>query len=104
MNTTTRNTLKTLVAAASLITAFATGAQAAEASQVHVSYADLNLHTAAGAAALNRRIKRAAEQVCGFSGDRDLARQAQFKACTARAIADAVASLKNANVQLASTK
>jgi len=104
MNNNTQTILKTFVAAATLIGAFATGARAADAPQVHVSYADLNLSTTAGAARLTSRISAAAEQVCGFAPDRDLARKAQFDSCKARAIADAVAVVKNSSVPLASLK
>ena len=104
MNTNTHTALKTLFAAATLTAAFATGVRAAEVAEVRVTYADLNVHTAAGAAVLNRRIKAAAEHVCGFAGSRDLARQAKFDACTARAIADATASVKAATAQMASLK
>lgn len=98
------NPLKILVAGATLSAALAGGSYAADAPQVHVNYADINLRTPAGAAVLNRRIAHAAEQVCGFSGDRDLARRAQFNACKTRAVADAVAAVAIANVQLASLK
>ncbi len=37
-----------------------------------VSFADLNLNSAAGQAALKRRIRGAAERVCNFTGDRSL--------------------------------
>jgi len=104
MNNNNPIVLKTFFAAATLIAAFATGAQAADVAQVHVSYADLNLHTPAGVARLNRRISAAAAQVCGFSPDRDPARQAQFDACKTRAIADAVAAVENSTAQLASLK
>lgn len=104
MNTDTHNTLKTFVAAATLVVAFATGVQAADVTQVHVSYADLNLHTSAGAAVLNHRITVAAEQVCGPSADRELSRRARFDACKTRAIADALAAVKSSEVRLASLK
>jgi len=103
MNTIARNTLNTLIAATTLIAAFATAAHAA-VPQVHVSYADLNVHSPAGAAVLNHRIAAAAEQVCGDSGDRDPSRRARVDACKIQAVADALATVKAANVQLASLK
>jgi UrcA family protein len=98
------STLKTLIAAATLIAAFATGAQAAVAPQMHVRYADLNVHSAADVAVLNRRINAAADPVCGGAADGDLARRARVDACKAHAIAEALATVKAADVQLASRK
>jgi UrcA family protein len=51
-----------------------------------VHYADLNLNTQAGAAVLYKRIRNAAEQVCGDVGSRDLTQAAAAKACVDRAI------------------
>jgi UrcA family protein len=82
-----------IAAAALLFAVLAAGAQAADVPQVHVKYADLNLNTAAGATVLYRRIRGAADQVCGVSSDRDLARVTQAKACAAHAVADAVAAV-----------
>jgi UrcA family protein len=86
----TKNPIR-IAATAVLFAAFAAGAQGADFPQVHVKYADLNLSTAAGATVLYQRIRGAADQVCGVSSNRDLARLEQVKACTAHAVADAVA-------------
>jgi UrcA family protein len=104
MKTTIENVRNTLLAAAALGAALATGARAADVAQVHVSYADLNVHSPAGAAALDRRIHAAAERVCGVFADRDLARRAQFNACVTGATAAALAAVAAANPQLASAK
>jgi UrcA family protein len=82
-----------IATAALLFAALAAGAQAADVPQVHVKYADLNLNTAAGANVLYRRIRGAADQVCGVSSTRELARLEQAKTCAAHAVADAVAAV-----------
>jgi len=58
--------------------------------QRRVSYAGLNLDSAAGARMLLRRLEAAAEQVCERPDQRDLAQQQRFHACYAQALADAV--------------
>jgi UrcA family protein len=56
-----------------------------------VKFADLNLDTMAGAAALYRRIESAAERVCGGPIDtRDLAILGRFSSCKEQAIGRAV--------------
>jgi UrcA family protein len=81
------------LAAVTLVVAFAGGAYAQQAPQLHVKYGDLNISTTAGANVLYRRIRAAAVQVCGVPDHRELARSAQAEACTARAVADAVAKV-----------
>lgn len=51
-----------------------------------VRYADLNLNTPAGAAVLYKRIRDAAEQVCGDVHAPRLEEAAAAKACVARAV------------------
>lgn len=59
-----------------------------------VRFADLDLSHEAGVKALYRRIRSAADSVCAPLGDaRLLARQAQWRTCRDRAIADAVARI-----------
>jgi len=69
-------------------------ANADEARQLKVSYADLNLNSQTGAAVLFQRIRRAADQVCEVPGTRDLTVLAQAKACKDHAIAAAVQAVK----------
>jgi UrcA family protein len=90
----------TLAAVAAVcLTAVAAGAHAdqavtaAPARTVH--YADLNLNTQAGAAVLYKRIRNAAEQVCGDVGSRELAQAAAAKACVNRAIVASVHTVNN---------
>jgi UrcA family protein len=58
--------------------------------QQRVSYAGLDLNTAAGARILLRRLGAAAEQVCARPDQRDLAQLPRFRECYAHAVADGV--------------
>jgi len=93
MKTNTNNSFRKVIVAAALVAGIVTAAQGAEFPQVHVKYADLNLNSEAGAAVLYQRIRSAAAQVCGTFGVRDLSAQAAAKACQARAIGEAVATV-----------
>jgi len=96
MNTQThiaKNPMRIGVAVVALLAAFTGGAYAQEAPQLHVKYADLNVNTTAGANVLYRRIRAAAQQVCGEPDRRDLAGAAQADACIARALAETVAKV-----------
>lgn len=69
------------------------------AANVVVRYGDLRLGEPGAAAILERRIARAAADVCGGEPDiRDLDRQAPFKACRDGAINRAVGQLRVAGV------
>ena len=87
--------LRGLIAAAvlgTLAAGFAGVSAAADNSEVRsetVHYADLNLSSPQGAAALYRRIKWAAQDVCGWSDD-SLETQVDARPCVDKAIADAV--------------
>jgi UrcA family protein len=63
---------------------------------VTVSYADLNLQTPAGAAALEQRVHRAVYEVCGSADDRDLSDWFAQKKCRAEAFKDAGAKMARA--------
>ena len=61
---------------------------------VHVSYADLNLHTQAGARAIMARIDDAAVRACGGAPDlRMLERRALFNSCKTQTFNQAVRDL-----------
>ncbi len=81
-------------AAVAVCAALSTVARADEARQLHVSYADLNVNSEAGAAVLFQRISHAADRVCELPGTRDLNQLAQVKACTDHAIGTAVEATK----------
>jgi UrcA family protein len=88
--------LRGLIAAAvlgTLAAGFAGVSAAADDSEVPsetVHYADLNLSSPQGAAALYRRIKLAAQNVCGWNDDDPLVMQVHARPCVDKAIADAV--------------
>jgi UrcA family protein len=58
--------------------------------QSTVKYADLNVSSASGAAALYARINLTANDVCRTLDGRDLASKTHFDRCVHKAIADAV--------------
>jgi UrcA family protein len=62
-----------------------------------VSYADLNLNNPAGVQKLYRRISAAARSVCGLNEALSVQR-AMAKACTQKAIDDAVTKVSNHNL------
>jgi len=86
--------IRSLLISAVLSSAFAIVAAPAmaqeETTSVAVSYADLNLQTHAGVAALERRITRAVDEVCG-SGENSLDLNDWFgaKKCRTEALRDA---------------
>lgn len=61
--------------------------------QTTVKFADLNVSTPQGTAALYARIQRAARQVCLPLDGRDPSSKTQMNACVHKAIADAVAKV-----------
>lgn len=63
-----------------------------------VRYSDLDLGTQAGAKALYRRIRYAAEQVCGNPDWRQRFESAAVKACIGRAISSSVHSVNDARL------
>ena len=67
-----------------------------------VHYADLDINTQAGAAALYNRIRSAAEQVCGNVDSRRLDEAAAAKACVDHAVSASLSSVKQ--ISLASIR
>ena len=103
MNTITRNNRNFTLAAvaAACLAAVTVGAHADEAVDGvptrTIHYSDLNLSTTAGAAVLYRRIRQAAEQVCGYEGTQSVVQQAPAKACVNRAV---LASVRSVNIPM----
>ena len=60
-----------------------------------VHYSDLNLNTQAGAEVLYKRIRSAAEQVCGDVGSRRLEEAAEARACVDQAVVASVRAVNN---------
>ena len=81
--------LAAAVAAAGLSTLTAVGPAVAGETGVAVQHDDLNLASAAGRAALDRRIDRAARQVCGTALTIELELAAEVDACRSDVIASA---------------
>ena len=61
---------------------------------VRVSYADLDLASAAGRKALEGRVQRAASRLCVDNGVRDLERRMGGRDCIARAVASAAPQIE----------
>ena len=68
-------------------------ASAQDTVSIRVSYADLNLASAAGSTAFGRRIDAAVTQICGSTGGMDLTRAASAKSCRAQVGAAARAEM-----------
>jgi UrcA family protein len=70
-----------------------TAASAEDAPTAIVTYADLNLSSTAGVAALDQRISAAASQICGTVDIRDLQGKAAVNACRTTAVRSAAAQI-----------
>jgi len=79
------------------VASFAVGAHADEsgvpARTVH--YSDLNLNTQAGAERLYKRIRGAAEQVCGAVGPRQLEEVMAARVCVEQAVIASIRAVNN---------
>ena len=91
---TTARLAAAIVLTASAVAAPAMAQSASEPIGVTVSYRDLDLNHAAGAAVLLRRLQAAAEQACGGAPDpRVLGQRPAFEQCRNDAVSHAVAKL-----------
>ena len=94
--------LASVLTAGSILAGTASPALAAPAAQTRiVTYADLDLGSAAGRATLDRRIGRAVRAVCGDAGIKDLNALRQVALCRDETRADAFAQLRRGEVQIA---
>jgi UrcA family protein len=82
--------LAPLAAAAAMLT-FVDQRQVAPPERLAVSYADLDVNTADGAAVLFHRIRVAAGEVCSIYDGKNPAQAALRESCTDRAVTQAVA-------------
>jgi UrcA family protein len=102
MNTITLKNSKTFLAAAALVciasVSISAHADTTVAATRAVGYSDLNLNTQTGAATLYKRIRNAAEQVCGDVDSRQLEQAAVAKACVDRAVGSSVRTISNVNL------
>lgn len=69
-----------------------------EVPQMTVHFADLDLTKADGTAALYKRLRAAAQTVCGTREDRDPAKATDFKKCVQSALASAVMKVERAEL------
>ena len=69
-----------------------------DAPQITVHFADLDLTRVDGAAVLYKRLRAAAETVCGPREDRDPAKAAAFRKCVQSALASAVVRVDQAKL------
>jgi len=104
MFTTARSLFITLAAVVTTGVAFPSltaQAQAADPRTPHVvvSYADLDLASDAGVRVLYRRLKVAAQRVCGVDGDHMIIRRMEHRACYDQVLSEAVA---RANLEMLS--
>jgi UrcA family protein len=89
--------MKTIAIFAAVVVATAATAQPVS-TQVRVSYADLNLASAAGQAALARRIDAAAGKVCAVDpNQRDFAMKANSDRCFTAAVSRANLAVASAD-------
>jgi UrcA family protein len=85
--------LAALAGAAFALPVAPAAAQDGETQSVSVNYSDLNLESYSGSQTMLRRIRRAAEDVCGYERSaRELRRVAYQRICVERAMTDAVAT------------
>ena len=98
--------IASILSAASMLGGAASPALAAppEARTRIVSYADLNLASAAGRARLESRIERAVRAVCGSPIVWELRSFDRVQECRAEARADAAAQLRRGEVFIASAQ
>jgi UrcA family protein len=99
----TSNYTKQIAMASAAAICVATATMAAHATELDaptrmVHYADLNLNTPAGISVLYKRIRYAAEEVCGDAKWRGLAEAAAARACVDHAVYVSVHSVNNANL------
>jgi len=89
MNRTTATILTTILAATAQLACAADPVDDSRR-QIVVRFADLNLESAHGAAALYNRLNGAAKDVCREEGTRDVASIVRVKTCVAAAVSAAV--------------
>lgn len=89
---------KYLFPLAALALAGAATAATRDGTSVVVSFGDLNLNTQAGVARLHKRIRNAAESVCGPLETRVLALRDGYNVCVQDAVSNGVAAVANRNL------
>ena len=102
--------IRSLIPIVLVVSAVAASPVRAESGRI-VSYADLDLTSPAGQAALDRRIDGAVRQICGRAFPSDLQTQHEVRQCRAQTRADvqaqrndAFAQAQNSRIQLSSLR
>ena len=90
--------IKYLLPVAALALSGIAAAGSRDTSSVVVRYGDLNLNSQAGVSGLHKRLRNAAESVCGDLHSRILGLNDAFDHCVADSLANGVASVGNANL------
>jgi UrcA family protein len=85
-----------LCATITIGSAVSAGAEPFQANAARVSFADLNLASAAGRAALERRIHAAADNVCRVNGRTDLGTLRAADVCFDKTVHEAMARVQTA--------
>ena len=96
-----------IIALAAPALAFAAPAKLdSDVRQIAVSYADLNINTAAGHAMLAGRVKRAAADICGQRPEvlLDVAANQRFNACMSKTVGEAMAKVPASTIVAGSTR
>lgn len=86
-----------LCATVSVGSAVSAAAEPLQARTARISFADLNLNSAAGRAMLERRVNAAADSVCRVNGYTDLGSLRAGEACFGKAVDQAMSQVRLAN-------
>lgn len=90
--------IKYLLPLAALALAGVASAAARDAGSVVVRFGDLNLNSQTGIASLHKRIRNAAESVCGSLETRVLGLRDAYAECVNDAVSNGVAAVANPNL------
>jgi UrcA family protein len=89
---------KFLLSAVALALGSVAAARSPDENRVVVRYGDLNLSSQAGVSSLHKRIRNAAESVCGELNIRVLGLRDEYDACVKEAVAKGIADVANPNL------
>lgn len=90
--------IKFLLPIAALALSGIAAAGSRDAASVVVRYGDLNLDSQAGVAGLHKRLRNAAESVCGNLNSRILGLNDAYEQCVQESLAAGVAAVGNSNL------
>ncbi|HEY6125651.1 MAG TPA: UrcA family protein [Steroidobacteraceae bacterium] len=90
--------IKFLLPVAALALSGVAAAGSRDVASVVVRYGDLNLNSRAGVVGLHKRLRNAAESVCGNLDSRILGLSDAFDQCVDEALANGVAAVGNPNL------